>query len=276
MYRDPSWYELEYNPRLTVQGYEAYFRRWAEDSKRARESVPYVEDVGYGHGPKETLDLFVGSKNRALLVFFHGGYWRSFDKRDFSWLAPPLLEQGIGVAVVNYGLCPDTCLEEIVDQCRRAIAWLYFHRHAYGLSEAPLIISGHSAGGHLTAEMFATRWPEYGVDPGFIRGGISISGLFDLEPLLLVSVNRDIGLDSERARSLSPVYKRPFVDAPLVLAVGALESTEFHRQSHLLKAAWPDICTEVVEVPDAHHFNVLDSLTDIRSPLWAPLHMVLQ
>ena len=160
---------------------------------------------------------------------------------------------------------------QITEQCRRAVAWLYQAAPRYGLGGVPLLISGHSAGGHLTAEMFATPWDRYSVPPEAIAGGISISGLFDLEPLIQVSFNADLRLDVESARACSPVYKTPTLRAPLVLAVGALESSEFHRQSHLLKQSWPEVCTEVIALPDCHHFNALDALADPGSPIWKRL-----
>ncbi|MCL6530853.1 MAG: alpha/beta hydrolase [Meiothermus ruber] len=260
---EPAWYEQQYNPRLSVPNFADFFQRWAQEAQQARQHLEY-QTLPYGPGPKETLDLFPAPHSRALLVFIHGGYWRAFDKDDFSWIAPPLVRAGFSVAVINYALCPSVSIAEITEQCRRAVAWLY-RAHPQ-----PLIISGHSAGGHLTGEMFATPWADYGLPSRAIVGGISISGLFDLEPLIQVSFNSDLQLDAASARACSPAYKQPTVQAPLVLAVGALESNEFHRQSRLLKEAWPAICTEVIALPNCHHFNVLDALTDTNSPLWEP------
>ncbi|MGK0618157.1 alpha/beta hydrolase [Meiothermus cerbereus] len=265
----PSWYELEYSPRLSVPDAEDYFRRWALEARAARSALPHQRDLAYGSGPNETLDLFLAENSRYLLVFIHGGYWRAFDKDDFSWLAPPLVARSISLAVLNYALCPAVSIGQITEQCRRAVAWLYQAAPRYGLGGVPLLISGHSAGGHLTAEMFATPWDRYSLPSEAIAGGISISGLFDLEPLIQVSFNADLRLDVESARACSPVYKTPTLRAPLVLAVGALESSEFQRQSHLLKAAWPANCSEVRSVPGRHHFNVLDELADPDSPVWA-------
>ncbi|MCX7783184.1 MAG: alpha/beta hydrolase, partial [Meiothermus sp.] len=250
----PSWHELEYSPRLSVPDAADYFRRWAEASYAARQALEHHANLAYGTGPKETLDLFPAEGSRYLLVFIHGGYWGAFDKDDFSWLAPPLVGAGISLAVLNYALCPAVSLAEITEQCRRAVAWLSREAPRYGAS-SPILISGHSAGGHLTAEMFATPWEEYGVPVEAIAGGIAISGLFDLEPLLQVSVNSDLRLDPVSAWAASPAHKQPTLKAPLVLAVGALESSEFHRQSQLLHQAWPHNCPEVISLPGLHHFN---------------------
>lgn len=264
----PSWHELEYNPRLSVPDASDYFRRWAEESFAARQALEHHANLAYGRGPKETLDLFPAQDSRYLLLFIHGGYWRAFDKDDFSWLAPPLVGAGISVAVLNYALCPAVTIAEVTEQCRWAMAWLYREAPRYGISPEQILISGHSAGGHLTAEMFATRWEQYGLPAKAIAGGIAISGLFDLEPLLQVSVNNDLRLDVQSARASSPVYKTPTLQAPLVLAVGALESGEFHRQSRLLHQAWPHNCSEVISLPGCHHFNAPEALANLRSPVW--------
>ncbi|RDI94907.1 alpha/beta hydrolase [Meiothermus sp. QL-1] len=267
---NPSWLELQYSPRLTVPDAAGYFRRWAEEAKAARAALPHHPSLAYGPGPKETLDLFPAPQSRYLLVFIHGGYWRAFDKDDFSWLAPPLVEAGVSLAVLNYDLCPAVSIGQIVEECRRAVAWLYRAAPRYGLSGLPILLSGHSAGGHLTAELFATPWAEYGVPEAAFAGGIAISGLFDLEPLLQVSFNTDLRLTRESARALSPIHKRPTLRVPLVLGVGELESSEFQRQSRLLQQAWPEVCPGVWRVPNAHHFNVLEALADPRSELWRP------
>lgn len=266
----PSWYEQEYNPRLTVPDATKYFQRWAEESARARALLSYLPDLRYGPGEKETLDLFPAVNSPFLLIFFHGGYWRAFDKTDFSWIAVPLIEAGVSVAIVNYALCPSVTLPEIADQCRRAVAWLYTNMFQYGIN-VPFVLSGHSAGGHLVAELFSTNWESYCIPPEAFAGGIAISGLFDLEPLLNVSVNTDIRLTKQVAREMSPAYKKPWLQAPLVVAVGAFESSEFHRQSKLLVERWPGIARGPVVVPGAHHFNVLEALTFLQGPLYQEL-----
>jgi arylformamidase len=267
---EPSWHELQYSPRLSVPHAADYFQRWVEASRAAQQRLKYHANLAYGTGPKETLDLFPAQSSHYLLVFIHGGYWRAFDKDDFSWVAPPLVRAGISVAVLNYALCPTVHIADISEQCRKAVAWLFHHAARYGVSSRGMIISGHSAGGHLTGEMFATQWADYGVPPGAIIGGVSISGLFDLEPLTQVSFNTDLRLDATRARASSPALKQPAIAAPLVLAVGELESSEFHRQSQLLHQAWPHNCSEVISLPGCHHFNAPDVLTDLNSPVWKP------
>ena len=116
--------ERQYNLRAAFPDHLAWFERWAADSEKARSRLDNVLDVRYGRGPKQTLDLFPAANPRGLLLFLHGGYWRALDKGDFSFVAAPLVERGIAVALVNYDLCPSVAVATIVDQCRRSMLWL--------------------------------------------------------------------------------------------------------------------------------------------------------
>jgi len=200
--------EREYNPRVQVPEYASYFARWKDSAQEVRRTLDARLDLRYGLLPAERLDYFpaAGSGN-PLLIFVHGGYWRALDKNDFSWVAPPYVACGVSVAVINYGLLPGTPLLMIVEQVRRACAWLHHNHRALEIDPAQIVCSGHSAGGHLTAMMLATDWP--GVWPEFpqrlLSGAVAISGLFDLEPLTRAEFLRnDLRLDPVLARALSP------------------------------------------------------------------------
>lgn len=262
----PSPLELQYNPRLTVPNASSFFQRWAEESAKVRSTLNHLPDLQYGVGEKENLDLFPAEGATLVLVFFHGGYWRAFDKSDFSWIALPLVQVGISVAVVNYPLCPSVTLPTIVERSRQAVAWLYENARRLGIPPA-LVLSGHSAGGHLVAELFATNWEAYGVAPEAFAGGIALSGIFDLTPLVSLSLNADLRLSLEAAWELSPVNKTPLLRSPLLVAVGELESEAFHQQSRLLVERWGEIAKGPVIIPAAHHFNVLEALTSPGGPL---------
>ncbi len=266
MNQPPDFYDREYNARARVPDHPTYFQRWAEQSAAARQACHL--DQAYGEGDKETLDLFPAPGSKRLLVFLHGGYWRALDKSDFSWIAPPFVRSGISVAVINYALCPAVTIATITEQCRRAVAWLHHHASEYGAGDQQLIVTGHSAGGHLTAMMFATNWAEHDVPDAAIVGGVALSGLFDLEPLRYTQMNADLRLDEQSARSLSPANLQPQVSAPLIVAVGALESSEFHRQSRLIHDVWSQNCSRPMLLKDCHHFNILDVFTDPNGPIW--------
>lgn len=267
--------EREYNLRAAFPDHPQWFTRWAADSVQARSRLAGRLDLRYGSGPKQTLDLFLAANPRAAFLFIHGGYWRGLDKADHSFVALPLVERGVGVAVINYDLCPDVGIARIVEQCREAVAWLVREGPRYGVPAQRLVVGGHSAGGHLAAMLFATNWPAYGVAASSVIAGVAISGVFDLEPLVAVSFNADLRLDLGKARALSPIHLAPQVRAPLLLAAGAGETGEFIRQSWLLWERWPECHAPgrkgPLFVPERHHFSVVSDLGDPDSELVSQL-----
>jgi arylformamidase len=265
--------EREYNLRAAFPDHPQWFARWAADSERARASVRMVGDLRYGAGPKQIVDLFPAERPRGALLFIHGGYWRALDKDDHSFIAPPFVAEGVGVAVVNYDLCPGVGITDIAEQCRQAVEWLTREGENHGVPAQRLVVGGHSAGGHLTAMMFATDWTARGTSPDAIVGGVSISGVFDLEPLVDVSFNSDLRLNRRSAREVSPVHLEPLLEAPLLLAAGADETSEFIRQSRNLWERWPRCRPRARDgplfVPGKHHFSVLTEFADPRTELFA-------
>ncbi|MEP6701753.1 MAG: alpha/beta hydrolase [Betaproteobacteria bacterium] len=267
----PEFCERGYNNRAAVPDYADYFARWAADSAAARASLNPALDIRYGRRPKETMDLFVAGGKRGLLVFIHGGYWRSFDKSDHSFVAPSFVADGIDVAVINYDLCPAVDIGTIIDECRSAVAWLLNEGAAHGLATHNVVVSGHSAGGHLAAMLHATHWSALGVDSRAIQGSVSISGIFDLEPMIYTSMNPDLRLTLESAEAWSPSRLRPNLKVPMLIAAGANETSEFIRQSQLLWEAWPDVRPAADSGPlllDGHnHFSAVDCLANPRDAL---------
>lgn len=271
--------EREYNARAAIPEHPQIFARWAEQGAATRRLRACLIDLPFGETAAERLDLFPARSDGApLLVFIHGGYWRSLDKSDFSWLAPPFVNHGVAVALTNYGLAPKTPLEDIVRQTLRALAWLYRNADRLGFDPNRIFLAGHSAGAHLVAMMMAAIWPAYAADlpADLVKGGLAVSGIYDLEPLLHAPfVNGDLRLTRRRVGPLSPALMRPATAAPLYTAVGALESSEFRRQTALLGRAWARNLVREIPVPDRHHLNVLDELANPADPLFdAALEMI--
>lgn len=264
--------DREYNARAAIADHPQIFARWADQAAATRRLRACLVDLPYGESSAEKLDLFPARSDSApLFVFIHGGYWRSLDKSDFSWIAPPLVNHGIAVALPNYGLAPKTALEDIVRQMLRALAWLYRNADRYGFDPERIYVSGHSAGGHLTAMMMAALWDVYAPDlpRSLVKGGLAISGLYDLEPLVYAPfVNVDLKLDVRRARRLSPAYMPPATRAPLYTAVGALESSEFRRQNALIGQRWTQNFVRDVPAAGCNHLTVCDELANPASPLF--------
>jgi arylformamidase len=272
--------EREYNLRQAFPDHPQWFARWSAESAAARSRLDSRLGIRYGSGPKQTLDLFPAKSPRGALLFIHGGYWRALDKDDHSFVAPAFVDEGVGVAVINYDLCPNVSIAHIVEECRQAVAWLWREGESQGVPVERLFIAGHSAGAHLVAMLYTTDWRRYGVPVDAIRGGLSISGVFDLEPLLQVSFNADLKLDRGKARAMSPIHCTAEVRAPLLLAVGSDETSEFSRQSWLLWERWPECRPAAAHSPlfiaDRHHYSVMSELGDRKSELTAAtLEMLL-
>ena len=265
--------EREYNARAAIPDHPQIFARWAEQGAMTRRRRAGLIDIPYGDDADERLDYFpTPQRGSPLLVFIHGGYWRSLDKFDFSWIAPPFLDAGVAVAFLNYALAPRVPVEAIVRQQLRAMAWLHGRADELGFDRSRIVVGGHSAGGHLTAMMMAALWTT--VDPALpadlVKGGVAISGIYDLEPLVpLPFINTDLQLDAAAARKVSPVHLPPAGGAPLLTAVGALESGEFKRQTQLIRAAWPRNARTHLDVASANHLTVCDVLADPESALFS-------
>jgi arylformamidase len=267
----PEAVERGYNNRAAVPDHQRWLDEWVERSQAAIHALRPDVDVRYGAGRNETLDIFRPSgQPRGTLAFVHGGWWRALDKSDYAFVAPAFVEAGYAVATINYELCPSAAIEAIVDQCRRAVRWLAREGPQRGLP-APLVIGGHSAGGHLTALMYTLDWRADDFARAPFVGGISLSGVHDLSPLVHFSHNVDFKLDTARARALSPAAKTPTTDAPLLVAVGADETSEFVRQTDLLWAAWPRNrpagAGGPMHVAGENHYSVVLDYVDAKSAL---------
>jgi arylformamidase len=270
---DPAFLAREYNNRELFPDHPRHFARWQETSASARATMACHLDVAYGASPGERLDIFPARKgDGSVLLFIHGGYWRSLDKRDFSFLAPAQVDAGVSLVVVNYDLCPKVSVERIVQQMLAASAWLYRNAERYGMDEERLFVSGHSAGGHLAAMMLAALWPlvDRSLPKDLYKGALAVSGVYDLRPLVQVGwLNADLRLDENSAHKLSPAYVPPATRAPLYLAVGGLESSEFKRQNALLAQRWKAVLGAEVAMPGRDHFTVIDGLADPGNALFA-------
>jgi arylformamidase len=260
--------EREYNNRALVPDHPAFFARWESDSLFVRETLAGHLDVPYGPDPRHRMDLFPATRSDRTLVFIHGGYWRSLDKRYFSWLAASWVAAGVNVALPNYRLCPAVRIEAIVEDIVLATNWLFANGPAHGLGMGRVVVSGHSAGGHLTAALFAASRASLRFDPARIAGGVPISGLFDFAPLPLFSGNADFRLDADQVRQLDLAGRKPTIEAPLVVAVGGAESGEFRRQSQLIADAWKSQVRSHLELPDLNHFSVVNAFAERSNALY--------
>lgn len=264
--RDAAWHDSQYNNRARVPGFADTLARWAQASAAARDGLVHRLDISFGESPAERLDLFPAQQpGSPVLVFMHGGYWRSLDKADHSFIAPAFVQAGAAVVVTNYGLCPAVSIEQIALQTAQALVWTWRNAAEFGGDPSRIVVVGHSAGGHLATMMLSCRWKELGDDlpQRLVTGAMSLSGVFDLEPLRLAPfVQCDLHLTPPSVRRLSPAFF-PRPRGPLYALVGGDESEEFIRQSHLIRDQWGPSTVPVCEtVIGANHFNILHDLAD--------------
>ncbi len=260
----PGELDRQYNARASVPDCLPFLKEYADFSAQARAQTKGYLSVPYGAHPDETLDIFPAPQAGApVFVFIHGGYWRALSKDDSSFMAPMFTQAGATVVAVNYSLAPAVGLAHIVDQCRRALAWVWRNIPTYNGDPNRLHASGSSAGGHLVGMLLADDWhASYNVPPNILHSASPISGLFDLRPLVRTHINEWARLDPAAAVSLSPAFQLPEQGCPLFIAWGEHETDEFKRQSQYYGQAWQEggFPATLVEIPDTNHFNVLMQL----------------
>lgn len=266
-----EYYSQQYNARAAIPDHARIFTRWLKDSASVRRSHAALFDLAYGEESGERLDFFPAPKSGApLLVFIHGGWWRSLDKSDFSFVAPAYTAAGFNVALTNYSLAPEVSIAEIVRQQLRALAWLYRHAEAYDFDAQRIVLAGHSAGAHLCAMMLAALWPEFAPDlpADLVKGAILMSGIYDLAPVRHAEfVNIDLKLTENDIAPLSPACLPQAHAAPFITAVGGLESDEFKRQNRLIADTWQGSHRVDIALPDANHLTICDAFATPGSSL---------
>src|SRR5262245_15274641 len=218
---DRATLDAAYNNAAAVSDSADWIAGWTRRTRELRARHPEHLDLAYGERPRNRLDLFrSGAAGAPLLAFIHGGYWQRNAKDVFGCLAAGPLAHGIDVAMVGYTLCPEIRLTGLVGEIEAAIGWLASQGRTRGFPVSRMVVVGWSAGGHLAA--LAMRLPA-------VPGGLAISGIFDLEPIRLGSLNDAVRLDSGEVEALSPILRLPRAAAPLVVAYGERELPELQR-----------------------------------------------
>jgi arylformamidase len=263
LYRGMDRRQLDaaYNNGAAVKERDTIVADWAVRSARMRQQHGAHLDLAYGDAPRERIDLFLAAgPNAPTLVFIHGGYWQMNAKDGFAFLAEGPLAHDINLALVGYTLAPEARLDRIVAEIQHAVQWLDEHLSDLGADPARLYVSGWSAGGHLTAMAMPLR---------AVRGGIAISGIFDLEPIRLNYLNEKLGLDVAEAERNSPLLHLPPMAGEFIVTYGTNELPELQRQSVEYAQAWAEqgLPGHLLPIDGANHFTILEQLANPKGAL---------
>ncbi|MEM7693988.1 MAG: alpha/beta hydrolase [Pseudomonadota bacterium] len=238
--------------------------RWQADAAAFRAAHTVEADIPYGDRPRQKFDLLrPAGAPRGLLVFVHGGFWMRCDRTWFTHFAAGPLARGMAVALPSYTLAPEARISEITREVGAAVTMAASH------VAGPIILAGHSAGGHLVTRQVCTDGPLGEDIAARIAQVVSISGLHDLRPLLRLKMNETFQMDAAEAADESAALKHPREDVHVVCYVGGTERQEFLRQNALLANIWTGLGAKIEEItePDRHHFDVLDGLRHAEHPL---------
>ena len=265
---DPAWLDRMYNNRALVPEHAAHFSRWAQMSAQARAAQPNTLDIAYGKSSGETLDVFSAGQatpgGSPVVVFVHGGYWRSLDKADHSFVAPAFTEAGACVVIPNYDLCPAVTIPQIILQMVNALAWTYRSVARFGGDPKRITVVGHSAGGHLAAMLLTCLWPVHANDlpSDLVKNALSISGLYELESVMHTPFLKDsLRLTPAHVCQASPAWLPPPTKGVLYTVAGANESEEFLRHNALIEQAWGRKAVPVREaLLGLNHFSIVEAL----------------
>jgi arylformamidase len=270
---DKAGLDAQYNLRAAVKDAVEHLGECARRSGVFRAKAAVQLDVPYGPSHGERVNLYPAPRAGApVLVFIHGGYWQRLDKNDFDYVAEPFVAAGAAVVNVNYTLAPRAAMDEIVRQVRAAIAWTWREAKSFNGDPKRIHVTGHSAGGHLTAMAALTEWDGFapGLPRDVVKSALAISGIYELEPVRHTYLNDALKLDAAAARRNSPAL---FVrkGAALALAVGADETREFLRQQRDFAKALAEegAAPETVEIAARHHFDVIHDLAQPGTKLHA-------
>lgn len=258
---DRAQLDAAYNNSAAVANSSAFMAEFRAQSDRLRSEMPRHVDLRYGNAPRNRIDYFSAGARGPVLIFIHGGYWQMRAKEDFSVLARGPLAHGIDVAMIGYTLAPEITLAGIVEEVRAAIRWLAPRVAEYGGDAACLYLSGWSAGAHLTAMM---------LDEAAIKGGLAISGIYDLEPMRHCYINDKLRLDANQVETLSPL-RRPAIAKRLIVTCGGGELPELRRQSAQYAAAREKagMPGRFVTLAERNHFTILEELVSPTGALTA-------
>ena len=202
------------------------------NSEKVRAQYP-PKTFSYGTSDAEKLDVFIPQFAAGLpvMIFFHGGSWSFNSKDDYSTQAVPFLLNNAIFISVGFDNIPPNTMTGLVEQCRKAIAWVYKNIKQFGGDPNKLYVSGHSSGGHLANMMLVTEWKKQGLPANALKGGSILSGWTDLLPVSLSMRQQFLKLTPQEIKEYSPAYYPQNVKCPVIVTCGGNESLYMQMQS---------------------------------------------
>ncbi|WP_163836023.1 alpha/beta hydrolase [Spartinivicinus ruber] len=266
--------DRDYNNRQTVKNFEQILASWQDTSKRARQFYIHFDDIKYGLSNRESIDIFPAKHaNQPAILFIHGGYWQSMDKKFFHFLAPMWVDRGVNFIFINYPLAPHASITEITNSIQRALHWIYQHAADYQINRDQLYLVGHSAGAHLASYLLTVDWQQLSpkIPNNLIKGIAALSGIYNLGPIQNCFVNRVLKLTDVEVSQFSPIRLVPMVQPSLLLAVGEQEAIGFHDQQQAFGESWQRYLPYLkqIQVKGVNHYTMLDQLGEAGSPLFS-------
>lgn len=284
VYLDYTQAELDaaYDQKMWAPNREAVVAWYGEESARVRARLAHRRSVPYGAGEDETLDIFpakpkVGSESNVrpgsnalppIHVHIHGGRWTLFSKDEESFIAPVFVEAGAICVVIGFSNIPKVRIPGMVDQVKRALAWIYANAASFGGDPERIHVSAHSSGSHLAGVALLTDWKtEFGLPANLVKNALLISGMFDMRPVILSARSSYVKLSGAEILALSAILQPDKLNTPVTLVYGEKETPEFRRQPKAFAEVLASIGkpVKVVEIPGVNHFEVLRDLGDPRS-----------
>ena len=267
---DLATLEREYSPSSCVDDLGALIEAYASRSRESEARATVHKGLIYGNHPDEALDFFPADNPRApLQIYIHGGYWQELSKDESTFAGADFVAEGVAFAAIGYTLAPDAGIEQIVEQCRRSLVWLYRNAGELGFDGERIFISGSSAGAHLAAMLLTTHWEDYAVPADLVKGATLMSGIYDLRPICDTYINEPLQLDETAARELSPLFGNLAGLPPAIVCWGEHETDEFKRQSRFFADALQQAGSPatMLEVAGRNHFDIVHALANPSTSL---------
>ena len=262
--------EWDFDLRAQQPQHAEFKTRWREESKATRSRLDCALDISCGQHTNMTFDIFPsGAASSPCFVFLHGGFWRSSDKSESSFVANAFAGFGITTIIMNYRLAPAVTIAEIVTELQLSLLNLYEQAYPFGIDKNFIHIGGFSAGGLLAAHVLGTNWTDFGISNPVIRSGMALSGIFDPKPLISTSHNRLLNLTENQAQGLNVIGSAKIKTNLALVACGATETQGFKNQTckyanlarqtgHKIRELW---------IKDRHHYDVVLEFANSESPL---------